>query len=83
MNKKQKSIIYYAVAAYILYMVYGIAKNKYMGDNTFTMPVAVGICVVMGAAAIGIVVYATRMFLRAKKEQEQEKNTDSISAKED
>ena len=82
MNKKQKSIIYYAVAAYILYMVYGIAKNKYMGDNTFTMPVAVGICVVMGAA-IGIVVYATRMFLRAKKEQEQEENTDSISAKED
>lgn len=77
MTKKQKAFVYYLVAAYVLYLVFGIAKNKYLGDPTFSMPMAIGICCVMGILALMVIAYATAILIHEKREKEKKEIEES------
>ena len=79
MKTMQRVVIYYLVAAYVLYMAFQIGKNKFLGDPTFTTPMAVGICGVLGGLALGVIGYASYLWMQERKKTKLENIEDSES----
>lgn len=77
MKVMQRVVIYYLVAAYVLYMAFQIGKNKFLGDPTFTTPMAVGICGVLGGLALLVVGYASYLWIQERKKAKIESANDS------
>lgn len=63
----QRAVLYYLVALYIGYMGFLIMKNRFMGDNTMSFPLAILLATVLIVGAVGVILYAT---IRMKSEYE-------------
>lgn len=69
MNKRSRAFIYILAGIYMMYIVYRLAQNKINGDNTFSFPLAIVICGVLGVLGILILAYGVYLFLQDRKER--------------
>lgn len=82
MNKRSRAFIYILAGIYMMYIVYQLAQNKMNGDNTFSLPLAVGICGVLGILGVLILAYGVSLFLQDRKERavESQEETEESQA---
>lgn len=77
MNKRSRSFIYILAGIYMMYIVYRLVQNKINGDNTFSIPLAIVICGVLGVLGILILAYGVYLFLQDRKERAIESQTET------